>query len=552
MFNPHTNSPSTAWFQQQQQQPMMTGFNPFRQSAFIPQVTGMPAQPFVVPQPTGFASPSAQPTLQPQVTGMPFLNTQPFPQQVQATPLQPQPTGFLQPQQTGFNPFRQSMAFPSNGTTPFSTGASASPQPLQIRSPSAMTIAAISSLANNSTSDQQPQSNSPFAAALINRPASTPIGSGSGQTLKPVISHQTGSRNPFGQLKAPSPPPIPKPPTLAELSFSGFSMPILQNNPTGIQSNQQTGANQQNGIAQQNGPSQSGMSLQPFSTRLASAIGDSGSGQINSNMSTVASSFALPSDAAKTSLAPFTAQSPAPSQIPTQTTSTSVLTDSFSNLSFGTSTSTNPSSAGIQPLQPQITGFAGLKPFKPTSSFGASLVDSLPPVNAGGVMANGNGPSNASGTGVPSQNNLPGLDLSKSPTLPATTPSLPLNPQQTGFPSFSTGGLNMFPGTTPANSTGSTVGVGLRPQMTGFGAPNPFRVSTAGGGPFGGANQQMGFAAMPTGTATLSQSSFGASLFSGSSTFKPTLATIPSFTGAFPGTSPPQNQNQQQQSPSLI
>jgi hypothetical protein len=500
---------------------------------------------------------------------MPFPNAQqPFQQQMQLTPVQPQPTGFLQPQQTGFNPFRQSMAFSQNGAMPFSQGGGASPQPMQARSASATTFSIPPVPANNHMAGQPQQSHSPFAAALINRPASTPIGSSSDQMLKPVVSHQTGSRNPFGQLRPTSPPPVPKPPTLAELSFGVSNMSTLQNIPTGTQSNgfnqqmqstptgkqssgfnQQNGSNQQNGAAQQNGFSQNTLfsGLQPFSSRLASAIGDTGTGNANSNMSSVASAFALSSQANKTPPGSFTAQSTTPSQITSQTTSTSAFSDAFSNLSFGTSTGTNPSSVGAQPLQPQVTGFAGLKAFKPTSSFGTSLVDSLPPANTG------NASSTATNTGAQSPSNVPSFNV------PNTGPSLsgpsPLNPQQAEFSSFSIGGASIFSGAGSTNGQGSTVGVGLRPQMTGGGASNPFRASSTSPGPFGG-NQQMNFptvSAMPTGATGLPQgSSYGASLFSQNSAFKPTLATIPSFTGAFPNPGLQQNQNPRQQSSSLI
>ena len=215
-------------------------------------------------------------------------------------------------------------------------------------------------------------------------------------------------------------------------------------------------------------------------------------------------------------------------------TSTSAFSDSFSNLSFGTSTGTNPSSIGSQPLQPQATGFAGLKTFKPTSSFGASLVESLPQANAG----------NAGNTGIQPQLNLPSFG---SPNGTASNPATPLNPQQAGFSPFSTNGSNLFSGASAANGLGNGVGVGLRPQMTGGGASNPFRASAVGSGPFGGA--QPNLTAMQTG---LPQgSSFGTSLFaSGNSAFKPTLATIPSYSGAFPNAN--HQQNQQPQSSSLI
>jgi phosphatidylinositol-binding clathrin assembly protein len=222
MFNPHTNSPSLSWVQQQ---PANPAYNPFRQSTVLPQMTGMPTQPFVAAQPTGFgmpsASPFAQPQLQAQVTGMPFQQTrspshqQPFGAQAAGAPsmpfqtgiMQPQPTGFLQPQAVGSNnPFRQSMAFPQMNAMPNQPGT----EGVQPRSASA--VAFLPPLPQNNMNSGQPDTQSPFAAALINQPASTSItGGSSNQNLKPVVSHQIGSRNPFRQPKAPSPPPLPKP-----------------------------------------------------------------------------------------------------------------------------------------------------------------------------------------------------------------------------------------------------------------------------------------------------------------------------------------------------
>ncbi|KAI5480186.1 ENTH domain containing protein [Pseudohyphozyma bogoriensis] len=89
MFNPSTNSPSTAYFQQQAAfnpfvAPQPTGFGAFgghpQQQALAPQMTGF------VPSPFG-AQPMPQPFLQPQVTGSPFA-------------LVPQKTGMRNP----FNP----------------------------------------------------------------------------------------------------------------------------------------------------------------------------------------------------------------------------------------------------------------------------------------------------------------------------------------------------------------------------------------------------------------------------------------------------------------
>lgn len=574
MFNPQTNSPSLTWFQQQQTgQPAI---NPFRQTGVMPQMTGMPAtQPFLAAQPTGFqissASPFAQSSMQPQLTGMPFQTTaspfqqpfgaqptgvpaMPFQQPFQTGIMQPQPTGFLQPQATGSNPFRQSMAFPQmNGMSDQSGG-------MQPRSASAVIFSGPSFPQNNAATGQS-HSQSPFAAALINRPASTPITGNSNQGLKPVVSHQTGSRNPFGQPKAPSPPPLPKPATLGQIAMSAFGNSAIQPNFTGMPSN--SGFNPQSGMP-------SAAVHQQFSSNLASALGDgSTTNPGNANMSSVASSFLSQPTGAK----PFSMDSQASPQLTSQMTSTSGFSDAFSSLSFGTSTNTNttstsmnPPSISVTPLQPQATGFAGLKQFKPTSSFGASLMESLPVPNANSnASSTVTTPISATNTtSNPSQLSLPGSTFSGTSTSTTGLGSTgsTLTAQPTGFSSFSTGlgtngsfGSNLFSNATPTPSgfggTGSTVGVGLRPQMTGGGAINPFRASMATNQP-GNFNQPFGgLTATPTGIGGLPQtnSSFGTNLFAnGASPFKPSLATIPSFTG-----NPTQQQGgQPQQSTSLI
>ncbi|KAG8824189.1 hypothetical protein FRC19_002301 [Serendipita sp. 401] len=580
MFNPQTNSPSMTWFQQGQgqgqgQAAAAAAYNPFRQQGVVPQVTGMPAQPFVLPQVTGMvpsASPFAQQAMAPQVTGFPvglspFPQANPFPfsqpqnqqiglqvtavspqfqQPTQTTIVQPQPTGFLQPQTTGTNPFRQSILLPQTTGSPFSQGFN------QPRSASALTFSVPPLPTQSAASHQPPATNqSPFAAALINRPASTPITSNNGPSLRPVVSHQTGSRNPFGQPKAPSPPPVPKPPTLAELAFGG----------AGTMQPMQTGIPSMFNLQQQNAQSQ-----QPFSAQLATALGDSGntSSVGSTNMSSVASAFTLPSSNKPASPPPVpTLVMPT---LTAQTTSTTALSDTFSNLSFATSTGTTASSFTPSPLQPQATGLAGLKQFKPTSSFGAALLESMPS-SAATSTAPSAVPSPINGLGTttsPFQSGLPSLGV---PTNSNATSGTfgnvgALNSQPTGatlspFMSSLGGtspGLNTTPSTGASalngglmNGTGSTVGVGLRPQMTG--GVNPFRASMA----MGGLGGQQPLMSNPTGFNGLSgSSSMGANLFTGAnSAFRPTLATIPSFTGAMAG--PQQGQAQQpQQSASLI
>jgi len=142
-------------------------------------------------------------------------------------------------------------------------------------------------------------------------------------------------------------------------------------------------------------------------------------------------------------------------------------------------------------LKPQITGFAGLKPFKPSSSFGVTLLDSLPPLpNA----SNATDPppttgASTSASGVVVNTSSPPFGISELGTL---------NKQQTGFGgtlgvlNASTSGFGSSSITsTPTNplisvnatlpSRTSKLGVGLRPQLTGGGAANPFRASMAAG-----------------------------------------------------------------------
>jgi hypothetical protein len=153
-------------------QPQATGSNPFRQSMFVPQSTGVSSSPFAMGNQTG-----------------PFQ-----PRRQNSVPLQAMPSPFaLSP-------------FPAAGG---STVSSALP------------------------SSALPFSQNPAAQAVPDlpaRPASTPLTSfGSGPSssksppeAQPVKSHQTGSRNPFGIPVAPA-PPVPKAPTLMELAMGGGS-----------------------------------------------------------------------------------------------------------------------------------------------------------------------------------------------------------------------------------------------------------------------------------------------------------------------------------------
>jgi len=587
MFNPQTESPNTTYFYQNQGQALNPGLNPFRASMVVPQMTGIPGgtQPYINAQPMGLPGASPFPILA-QTTGMPFLNMQhtatPFNHQHSASPfangahntlssasqetqnafLRPQPVTFLQPQLTGSNPFRQSMFLPQFTGTPMGNtsgigvaglGASLSPPALQ--QPQAIGFSHF--VAQQSPMTPGPDTtkpNSPFAGAMINRPASTPAGHSNPPAIKPLVPHVTGSRNPFGQPRQSSPPPVPKAPTIQELlAARANEIPLnpqqQQATPTGVSPQQ------------------------PFST---GAFGTSSgfspfrlTENQNQNMSFVASSFALGNHELSKNPASFTLTSQ-PTGLPqltaqnTSTTTTSGYSDAFSALSLN---SPAPSTTGTAitsvsglntngPLQPQAMGFAGLKPFKPSSAFGASLMESLPTVP-------GSGAATPSGQGSPklgALNSASTLEMSSS-TSTLTVPSFSvdgpsLNAQPTGLTGLSSlsplGRMN----TLDPNLRGggvSTVGVGLRPQPTG--TANPFRASMVSPQMTGALLSSTSGSGISTGASLFGGGAGGnGSSFSGlqgsgfgTAPFKPTLTTIPSFTGG--STLPVQHQQPSQQTP---
>ena len=590
IFNPQTESPNMTYFYQNQGQALNPGLNPFRASMVVPQMTGIPAntQPFINPQPTGFPGASPFPILA-QATGMPFLNMQhtatPFnhqtsvsvfangaqntlssnPQETQNAFLLPQPVPFLQPQPTGSNPFRQSMFLPQTTGIPMGNasgfgvaGLGASPSPPALQQPQAVGFSNFLAQQSSITLGPDPtKPNSPFVGATINRPASTPAGHSNLPAIKPLVPHVTGSRNPFGQPRPSSPPPVPKAPTIQELlAAKANEIPLnpqqQQATPTGVSSQQAffTGAF----------GNSSGFS--PFNLTENQ----------NQNMSSVASSFAQnPASSTLTSqptgLPQLTVQN-------TSTTTTSGFSDVFSTLSLNTSSplttgTTFTSSPGLNtsgPLQPQATGFSGLKPFKPTSAFGASLMDSLPTVpGSGAATPSGQGspklgPSNSASTFETSNSTSTVTVPSFSLNGPTTTQTWlgALNAQPTGLTSLSgpssLSGMNPLDPNLRGGGT-STVGVGLRPQLTG--TANPFRASMV-------SPQMTGAPFSPTSNSGIST---GASLFGGgaggigssigglqgsgfgAAPFRPTLTAIPSFTG---GSALPVQQQQASQQPPQV
>ncbi|KAF9499345.1 ANTH-domain-containing protein [Pleurotus eryngii] len=456
MFNPQTNSPGNAYFQQQ------AVVNPFVQRQMV---TATPTSPghrpfssYIQTQQTGFF----QTTNSPAVPSFPSMGQQPQqqmgqqPQQQQPfmAQQQPQPTGFLQPQATGSNPFRQSMIAPqTTGMALFGVGGQ-TPMPGLPSFASGSAIQPTFSLPSSaSTPFGQP---SPSAAprtsngiAVPARPASTPLtsfgaSSSSPHTIQPVKTHQTGTRNPFGPITTPA-PPVPKQPTLMELTM-GKNAPQTATPPIGVASDTRqiatytgaTGPTLFNGFG-------SSSALSPGST----------------DMSSIASSFNKPTTSASANDKPGNGFPPfqgLSSQDTSTTTTSAFSSSSLFSQQTGTTASNATSSTGVpfaSTLKPQTTGFSALRPFKPTSSFGASLLESLPPIPA-------SDPNTPAVTGVG-----PGAGASSSS---ATT-----NVSGFGLPTQKTGGFGNF--STHNFGGGSSLGSGLRPQMTGGGGANPFRAS---------------------------------------------------------------------------
>lgn len=357
-----------------------------------------PFSSYITSQPTGFQQP-----LQPQTSGFPQLRQQTI----------------LQPQLTGGNPFRQTMLIPqSTGMVLF--GASQGPNGHQ-----------ISQGAGASVFSQSPNSTMPLNAPTPSmgapsnnmpaRPSSTPLTSSvaTSQPLQPVKSHQTGTKNPFGPITN-SPPPVPKAPTLLELT---------------------TGMAAMNGNAPQNQQSaQQHLKADSFSNF---SFNNSTLNPGATDISSVASSFAFNPNAVGSEKS------------------------SSNNSGFMASTSPlSPTMQGSSPVNSHAAGFKGLKPFIPSSSFGASLMESLPFVPGSGTT-NPTTSSTSTNTG----NGSPGGINQFSSSSPNGTGNYSfLNSQPTG----ATGGFNGASST----FTKSSLGVGLRPQMTGGGSANPFRASS--------------------------------------------------------------------------
>ena len=552
-----TPGPSTNPFPQFQTQSQPTGFLPPQFTA-VPGVAQQSSNPFptspnfLQSQMTG-ANPFRSNTLPMQATGLsPFGQTNPnYPSPTAPNPFSSQ-NGFL-----GTNPFPTNSStnpFPNGGQTnpfpaasspnPFTgltnnsvpNGASPNPFPSPNLNPFPTQSQPVSQPFSFASSSQPGSTNFPYSTiqtSALNgnapgsvpaRPASTPLtqrkhSSPPPQPLKP---HQTGSRNPFGVPKAPSPPPLPRAPTLFELA-SGASQPQAQSqSPVQVK------------------PQPTGFQTTTFASVASSFIsGTTGGG-------------AQPPQPTTSSFASFGSSSTSPST-PTTTASGSTFSDPlFSSLGGQPTGSTALSSALSSqptgaPLRPQATGYnAGVKAFKPTSSFGASLLEALPPIPqsvpttpafeaAPAAVSSPAGTTGINGVGAPAGVGLGASfsSVSSSPTMGVGTGTsgggaslggstgLSAQPTSSPFTSAGSGGLTALGG-------GSSIGVGLRPQATGFGvgagAANPFRASvmTPGGGsapgafpPFSTANANAGanLFMQPTGVP-----SFGQSLFLGAQT----------------------------------
>ena len=390
-----------------------------------------------MPQPTGFQQ--LQP---PQASGFPHLSQQTF----------------LQPQSTGSNPFRQTIFVPqSTGMALF--GASQGQSTPNGHQPSQGALASLPGVSAFSS----PSSTMPLAAPTPSmgassnnmpaRPSSTPLTSykSPSQPPQPVKSHQTGTKNPFGPITS-TPPPVPKAPTLLELT-------------TGMATNGNISQSQQ--LAEQPLPQQQTGAFNKFS------FNNSALNPGASDISSVASSFTFNPNAVGPAISEKSSSNNS-GFMGSQQTGTTATSSAFSDSRFpsaSSQSSTSPTMSGPPPVTSHITGFGGLKPFIPSSSFGASLMESLPfPGSSSTNPTTSSNAVNGPATSPGGTNNLP-----SSSSNGAGNYSF-LSSQPTG----ATGGFGGASGTYK-----SSLGVGLRPQMTGGGAANPFRASGVGGPNFG-------------------------------------------------------------------
>ncbi|PFH51967.1 hypothetical protein AMATHDRAFT_58213 [Amanita thiersii Skay4041] len=444
-----------------------TGHRPF--ASFLPQATGLQQQSgnLLQNQPQ---QPTSPPILQQQIQqsqqGAPFQTTSPPIQSMPFThsQLRPQATGFLQPQATGANPFRQSMLFPqATGMAMFgvSPGSPTQTNPFNAfndntqlgAQPAFNTVSQsagpISTFPNSLFTQSPSFGQANKISGLPARPASTPLTALSQATprtisppkAQPVQTHQTGSRNPFGPVVK-TPPPVPKVPTLMELAMGANKGVSL---PTDAATNQHQ---QQQSTTQ--APAITGTSAFSFNSGALSAGA--------TDMSGVASSLAFSKvNGANPLTQGITQSNPPRIGSPTTTTSPHFSSTQPGSVRMSPTVSSGPSSPTVlSPVKSHVTGFASLKPFKPTSSFGAALLESLPPIPDDAPTSSSNAVQSSTTSPAVSSTNTFGF----------SSPNTSLNT----FNTQSTGSLR-----------GSTLGQGLRPQLTGGGASNPFRASMLAG-----------------------------------------------------------------------
>ncbi|KZP01731.1 ANTH-domain-containing protein [Calocera viscosa TUFC12733] len=540
MFNPHTNSPNSMYFNQQ------ATANPFvaRQSMLMPQATAAfpgagafpGTMPFVQAQATGFpnqfggAMPNA--FLQPIQTGVPST----FPQiQPQAQPnlLQPQP-GLLQPQPTG-NPFRQSMllsqstGMPNMGTASFGLAPQNAPHTAPMRSMSAFE-APMGQPSGPSSTQPSAFQPTPFGAqpqTTPQRSASTPLTNHPDRpAAAPLMPMKTGSRNPFApstEISAPAPPPPPQPTLNALRTGAPWIMPSHKLPNGGLPP----------------------LSESPLLEEPPKPNG-TGPAATSSIMSSIASSFTKPEDQNKnqftsslfggssnfSSSAPFSTAGKSNETGPTPFPGTGQTSTPFSLGGGG-----QDSKPSANPLTVQPTGFGGssVKPFQPTSSFGASLMASLPPIGSP-TNTTASPPPTAStastSTGTPNASAFSGPSFGASTFSGMSSQGTGVSSAPTGFSSFS--GLSSSTATTqpsqsghsgaPSSSFGQSLGTSggafgtsLMPQSTGV--PNPFRASVFNpSGPASSPFSAAGSSAFGTGAPAFGSQPFGQSGPPGGST----------------------------------
>jgi hypothetical protein len=507
--NPFPTSPNAL-------QSQMTGANPFRASTLPMQATGfspfgqMNPPPPVPMVPNPFSAQNGLLGTNPFPTSPTTHPTNPFPgagQTMNPFPAAANPNPFTVPTNNSAPSVTNLNQFPSPNSNPFTTQSVTASQPFSFLPPSQPPFTNLSNqIIPAQTSNPTGLASGPVTA----RPASTPLThrNPSSPPPQPLKSHQTGSRNPFGVPRALSPPPVPRAPTLFEIARGASQSQPQSHSPVEVK------------------PQQTGFPTTTFSSVASTFItGGTGSPQ-----------------APQPATSPFTSLGSSSTSTSTPTTTATGSTFSSFGVQPTGSTALSSQPTGV-PLRPQATGYnAGVKAFKPTSSFGASLIEALPPIpqsepTTPAASAAVSPPAWANGVSAPGGVGL-GASLSG-----VTSPTTDLGTGTNGAAGFSMGlggvsssttgvgtaglgggsfGLSAQPTSSPV---GSSIGVGLRPQATGFGlgpgAVNPFRASvmTPGMGsaagtvpPFNPANFNAGhnLFSQPTGVP-----SFGQSLFVG-------------------------------------